>query len=129
MCNLNLELFNKKSLSTFNLDSVLDLDNPAVFLFKVGTDAFVDNEIHKEDILVIKRDVLIESKDLVVVSINDSFYLREYVQAKRPFLKVANNKYPIIFLDDKSYDITLIGKVTYLIRKPLLVILKQRANN
>ena len=59
-----------------DLNSFLDLRKPSTFLFSMSSDAMEKDGILKGDIVVCRRDLVPADGDIILVSLNGSFYIR-----------------------------------------------------
>ena len=73
-----------------DLNSFLDLRKPSTFLFSMSSDAMEKDGILKGDIVVCRRDLVPADGDIILVSLNGSFYIRIFCDGDDPVLTCSN---------------------------------------
>lgn len=64
-----------------DLNHILSLDLPSSFIFKIGSAHYCEQGICPGDFVVVRRDIIPESGQLVLVKYRDKFVLRTFVFA------------------------------------------------
>ena len=99
-----------------DLNSFLDLRKPSTFLFSMSSDAMEKDGILKGDIVVCRRDLVPADGDIILVSLNGSFYIRIFCDGDDPVLTCSNEAVSDIHINSVS-SFELFGVVSSIIRK------------
>ena len=87
-----------------------------MFLFRVGSDALLQDGIYKGDFVICDRSKVIEDQQIIVIAVDGKFYIRRFIDGFKPFLQASNDKFKDIDLQ-KARSIENFGVVTGVIRK------------
>jgi len=80
-----------------SFDSILDINAPSTFVFKVSGDSMCEIGILDGDYVAIKKTSEASVGDVVLAIIDNEFTLKTYKKdAKGPYLQPENKDYPII---------------------------------
>ena len=99
-----------------DLNAFFNLKSPSVFLFRVGSDALLQDCIYKGDFVICDRSKVIEDQQIIVIAVDGKFYIRRFIDGFKPYLQSSNDKFKDIDLQ-KARSIETFGVVTGVIRK------------
>ena len=99
-----------------DLNAFFNLKSPSVFLFRVGSDALLQDGIYKGDFVICDRSKVIEDQQIIVIAVDSKFYIRRFIDGFKPYLQSSNDKFKDIDLQ-KARSIENFGVVTGVIRK------------
>ena len=99
-----------------DLNAFFNLKSPSVFLFRVGSDALLQDGIYKGDFVICDRSKVIEDQQIIVIAVDGKFYIRRFIDGFKPYLQSSNDKFKDIDLQ-KARSIETFGVVTGVIRK------------
>ena len=99
-----------------DLNAFFNLKSTSVFLFRVGSDALLQDAIYKGDYVICDRSKVIEDQQIIVIAVDGKFYIRRFIDGFKPFLQASNDKFKDIDLQ-KARSIENFGVVTGVIRK------------
>lgn len=105
-----------------NLNQVLSLNLPSSFVFKMGSHSNCALGINKGDFVVVRRDIIPESGQLVLVKTQGKFVLRTYAfpgsHEKQPRdTDFSSGRSYVTYLPDGTPEFELFGVVTAIFRK------------
>lgn len=76
-----------------NLHTLLRLDRPASFVFRVSGQSMIEAGIFNDDILVVDRDVDPLNGDIVIAIVDGGFVVRQLaIRQGKPLLEARNSK-------------------------------------
>ncbi|MED5387740.1 MAG: translesion error-prone DNA polymerase V autoproteolytic subunit [Pseudomonadota bacterium] len=102
------------------LEAPLDLNQlcirqqEATFLLRVEGDSMVEAGIFPDDILIVDRSLEASHGDVVVVSLNGEFTVKELRLTPTPMLVPRNSRYAVIPLAEQACE--MFGVVTFSFR-------------
>lgn len=99
-----------------DLNSYLYMNLPSVYLFRMSSNVMHEDGILEGDVVIVDRSLLIENGDYVVMSINGTFLLRQFLDGREPRLVCADDSIPDINLTHVD-ECELFGVVSSIIRK------------
>lgn len=99
-----------------DLNSYLYMNLPSVYLFRMSSNVMHEDGILEGDVVIVDRSLLIENGDYVVMSINGTFLLRQFLDGREPRLVCADDTIPDINLTHVD-ECELFGVVSSVIRK------------
>jgi repressor LexA len=114
----------KPLLATENIESTLKVDSSMfryqdLFAVKVKGDSMVEDHILNGDIVVIKKQAIASASDIVAALLNDEVTLKRfYHHGDKIELRPANVHYESIFVHPGEVEVSILGKMVGLIRKP-----------
>ncbi len=80
-----------------SFDTLLNVNSPSTFIFRVSGDSMVDVGIFDGDYVAIKKTPTANFGDIVLAVVDNEFTLKTYKKdEKGPYLKPENVNYPII---------------------------------
>ena len=80
-----------------SFDTLLNVNSPSTFIFRVSGDSMVDVGIFDGDYVAIKKTSSANFGDIVLAVVDNEFTLKTYKKdEKGPYLKPENVNYPII---------------------------------
>ncbi len=80
-----------------SFDSLLNINSPSTYVFKVSGDSMLDVGIFDGDYVIIKKTPNASIGDIVLAIVDREFTLKTYKEdEKGPYLKPENSNYPII---------------------------------
>ena len=80
-----------------SFDSLLNINSPSTYVFKVSGDSMLDVGIFDGDYVIIKKTPNASIGDIVLSIVDREFTLKTYKEdEKGPYLKPENSNYPII---------------------------------
>lgn len=85
-----------------DLNHILSLDLPSSFIFKMGSAQYREQGICPGDFVVVRRDIIPESGQLVLVKYRGKFVLRTFVFARAPSSPAASTHAPGSPADSRS---------------------------
>uniref|UniRef100_UPI003FF0AD6B LexA family protein n=1 Tax=Succinivibrio sp. TaxID=2053619 RepID=UPI003FF0AD6B len=69
-----------------DLNTYLYMNLPSVYLFRMSSNVMHEDGILEGDVVIVDRSLLIENGDYVVMSINGTFLLRQFLDGREPRL-------------------------------------------
>ena len=81
-----------------DLNTYLYMNLPSVYLFRMSSNVMHEDGILEGDVVIVDRSLLIENGDYVVMSINGTFLLRQFLDGREPRLVCADDSIPDINL-------------------------------
>lgn len=108
-----------------DLNSYLYMNLPSVYLFRMSSNVMHEDGILEGDVVIVDRSLLIENGDYVVMNINGTFLLRQFLDGREPRLVCADDSIPDINLTHVD-ECELFGVVSSIIRKTRI---KKNANS
>lgn len=99
-----------------DLNTYLYMNLPSVYLFRMSSNVMHEDGILEGDVVIVDRSLLIENGDYVVMSINGTFLLRQFLDGREPRLVCADDSIPDINLTHVD-ECELFGVVSSVIRK------------
>jgi repressor LexA len=114
----------KPLLATENIESTLKVDSSMfryqdLFAVKVKGDSMIEDHILNGDIVVIKKQAIASASDIVAALLNDEVTLKRfYHHGDKIELRPANVHYESIFVHPGEVEVSILGKMVGLIRKP-----------
>lgn len=102
-----------------DLNTYLYMNLPSVYLFRMSSNVMHEDGILEGDVVIVDRSLLIENGDYVVMSINGTFLLRQFLDGREPRLVCADDSIPDINLTHVD-ECELFGVVSSVIRKHVL---------
>jgi len=104
-----------------DLNSYLYMNLPSVYLFRMSSNVMHEDGILEGDVVIVDRSLLIENGDYVVMNINGTFLLRQFLDGREPRLVCADDTIPDINLTHVD-ECELFGVVSSIIRMPTLAL-------
>lgn len=112
----DLEL-NNGAFAGNNLNDIMQINHPCSFVFVMSSDEYQSYGILKGDYVVVRRDALPQSQDLVVIKYQGKFVLRHYAHPSEYLQKRADVKLYVPYDDKGRALFEMFGVISCTFRK------------